>query len=59
MAKDKQTSLRLSEESLLDLDQLRRAETDLPTRAEMIRRLIERGVGKIAGKRDDKLGTRG
>ena len=44
--KDKQTSLRLSEATLSSLDQLRRDEADLPTRAEMIRRLIERAVTK-------------
>lgn len=42
MTQDKQTSLRLSDAAFARLDALRRAEVDLPTRAEMIRRLIDR-----------------
>ena len=42
MTKDTQTAIRLLSEHLLKLDELRRKEKDLPTRAEMMRRLIER-----------------
>jgi hypothetical protein len=42
MTKDKQMPLRISSGLIETLDELRRREKDLPTRAEMIRRLIER-----------------
>ena len=38
----KPTHMRFSEDTLRDLDNLRRLETDLPNRTEMMRRLIER-----------------
>ncbi len=42
MTQDTQIAIRISERLLIDLDDMRRRETDVPTRAEMIRRLIER-----------------
>lgn len=36
--------IRLSEEMLRQLDDVRREESDLPNRSEMIRRLIERAA---------------
>jgi hypothetical protein len=39
---DSQIAVRISTELLSVLDDLRRQEKDLPSRAEMIRRLIER-----------------
>jgi len=44
MTLDKQIPIRLSTQALAALDDLRRAEDDLPTRAEMIRRLIDRAA---------------
>jgi len=43
MAQDTQIAVRISTELLTQLDELRRKEKDLPSRAEMIRRLIEKG----------------
>jgi hypothetical protein len=42
MAHDTQIALRISQELLEKLDDLRRCERDIPVRTEMIRRLIER-----------------
>lgn len=42
MANDTQIAVRATTEHLKKLDDLRRKEKDLPTRTEMIRRLIER-----------------
>jgi metal-responsive CopG/Arc/MetJ family transcriptional regulator len=42
MLQDTQIAVRIAESLLLKLDDLRRAERDVPSRAEMIRRLIER-----------------
>ncbi len=42
MKHDKQISLRIGEEYLRALDDLRRKEDDVPSRTEMLRRLIER-----------------
>ena len=42
MTQDTQIAIRISAAALARLDDLRRAEPDLPSRAEMIRRLIER-----------------
>jgi metal-responsive CopG/Arc/MetJ family transcriptional regulator len=44
MTQDTQIAVRISERLLDVLDDLRRNEKDLPSRAEMIRRLIERGA---------------
>lgn len=43
MTQDTQIAVRISERLLEQLDEIRRKEKDLPSRAEMIRRLIERG----------------
>ncbi len=40
--------MRISDEEKSDLDQLRKAEPDLPSRSEMVRRLIKRAVKKDA-----------
>jgi|HubBroStandDraft_5_1064220.scaffolds.fasta_scaffold418292_1 hypothetical protein len=42
-AQEHQLQMRVSAEFLRDLDALRKAEDDLPSRTEMIRRLVERG----------------
>ena len=42
MANDTQIAVRTNTDHLRKLDELRRKEKDLPTRTEMIRRLIER-----------------
>jgi metal-responsive CopG/Arc/MetJ family transcriptional regulator len=42
MQQDQQLVIRISKRLLDTLDDLRRWETDVPSRAEMIRRLIER-----------------
>jgi metal-responsive CopG/Arc/MetJ family transcriptional regulator len=39
---DTQIAVRISSQLLTALDELRRKEKDLPTRAEMLRRLVER-----------------
>ena len=39
---DGKINLRISDDLLRKLDELRRAEPDLPNRGEMVRRLIER-----------------
>jgi metal-responsive CopG/Arc/MetJ family transcriptional regulator len=44
MTKDTQISIRLPEHLLEELDDLRRDERDVPGRAEMIRRLIDRAA---------------
>ena len=41
---EKKLNFRLSLELLKALDELRRAEEDLPSRGEMLRRLIQRAV---------------
>ena len=42
MAKDDRITIRVDAELLRQIDKLRRKEADLPNRAEMVRRLIER-----------------
>jgi metal-responsive CopG/Arc/MetJ family transcriptional regulator len=44
MTQDTQIAIRISTQALAALDQLRKNEDDLPSRAEMIRRLIERAA---------------
>ncbi len=46
MEKDQNFHMRASAAMLSALDKLRKKEPDLPSRAEMIRRLIERASGK-------------
>jgi hypothetical protein len=46
MEKDQNFHMRASVATLAALDRLRKKEADLPSRAEMIRRLIERASGK-------------
>lgn len=50
MAQDTQIAVRISTEALDQLDELRRKEKDLPSRAEMIRRLVAR-ASESKGKR--------
>ena len=45
---DKFLHMRISEDDLADLDDLRKAEEDFPTRSDMVRRLVERA--KAASK---------
>ena len=47
MIQDTQIAVRISEQLLIDLDDVRRHEKDVPSRAEMIRRLIERATKEI------------
>ena len=42
--------MRLATEYLRMLDAIRRDEADIPTRSEMVRRLIERAMQKTTGK---------
>lgn len=42
--------IRLNDEELQMLDDIRREEPDLPVRSEMVRRLIERGHAKVPRK---------
>jgi len=44
--------MRIAEEIVAKLDDLRRVEADIPSRSEMIRRLIERADGMV--KKDKK-----
>ncbi len=44
---DNSLSFRLSSELLRKLDMLRKREDDLPTRGEMLRRLIDRTKGDV------------
>lgn len=53
MEHDKILQMRLSAKTQADLDELRRREADLPSRSEMIRRLIARAIeagSKARGK---------
>ena len=52
MAKDKDRSFtfRVTEKTLKELDELRKKESDLPTRGEMLRRLVERAT--LASKKE-------
>ena len=42
--KTKQLQMRVSEDFLRDLDELRKRQDDLPSRSEMIRRLVEEAL---------------
>jgi hypothetical protein len=48
--KDRPFSMRVDEEWEKGVDELRKREADLPSRAEMVRRLIEREVARGAPK---------
>lgn len=43
--------IRLNDEEIQMLDDIRREEPDLPVRGEMMRRLIERAHAKVSGRR--------
>lgn len=45
--KSERFEMRLSPDELAQLDNLRRKEADVPPRAEMVRRLIERAEKKV------------
>ena len=49
MTKDKLLQARVSDDDIARLDQIRKQEPDLPTRALMVRRLIERAAARRAG----------
>ncbi len=51
MEHDKILQMRLSAQIKADLDELRRREQDIPTRSEMIRRLISRAIAEATRKR--------
>ncbi len=51
MEHDKILQMRLSAQIKADLDELRRREKDIPTRSEMIRRLISRAIAEATRKR--------
>lgn len=44
-------NVRMPEELLAVLDELRRVEKDIPTRSEMMRRLVQRAGDGLQGKR--------
>lgn len=46
--------MRIAPFEIEELDQLRKQETDLPTRSEMMRRLIARASGRGERERSDK-----
>ena len=46
-------TLRLPAKTIAEIDDLRRAERDIPTRPEMVRRLIGIGINAQAGGRSD------
>jgi len=48
--KDKILHMRIADEDKALLDELRKAEDDLPSRSEMVRRLIQRAAAKLAKK---------
>ena len=50
MTKDRLLQARVSADDIARLDQIRRQEPDLPTRALMIRRLIERATVGASGR---------
>lgn len=41
---DKFFQMRISKQFIMDVDELRKMEDDLPTRAELLRRLVERAL---------------
>jgi metal-responsive CopG/Arc/MetJ family transcriptional regulator len=51
MTQDTILHMRVAEEIRAKLDDLRRAEPDLPSRSEMVRRLIEEAHKQAKGKR--------
>ena len=51
MTQDSILHMRVSEDVKTLLDDLRKFEPDLPSRSEMVRRLIERAVAEMKGKR--------
>ncbi len=51
MTQDSILHMRVSEDVKALLDDLRKLEPDLPSRSEMVRRLIERAVAERKGKR--------
>jgi hypothetical protein len=48
--KERSFSFRVTSETMKHLDELRRAEPDLPSRGEMLRRLVERARKAQEGK---------
>jgi len=48
MTQDTQIAVRISQQLLETLDDIRRKEKDVPSRAEMLRRLIERAGKRVA-----------
>lgn len=52
MTQDRILHMRIADESMRQLDELRRVEPDLPSRSEMVRRLIDRAAD--ANKRKGK-----
>jgi hypothetical protein len=50
LVNDKQFQMRVSDEFLAKLDAWRRAQPDLPGRAEAVRRLAEAGLAKLRAK---------
>ena len=44
-------TLRLSREMILQLDEIRRSEEDIPTRPEMIRRILQSWIEQSANKK--------
>jgi hypothetical protein len=46
--------LRMSAEEMAELDEVRRAERDMPQRSEMLRRLIKRAAAEVRAKAKKK-----
>lgn len=54
MTQDTQIAIRMSTQALAALDDLRRIEDDVPSRAEMIRRLIDRAAGEVRASEEPR-----
>ena len=58
MTKDQLFQMRVSAEFLKTIDDWRGGQTDQPPRAEAIRRLVERGMGRSGGIQQRAVGGR-
>src|SRR5205807_2315999 len=59
LANDRVFQMRVSDGFLQSIDDWRRQQPDLPSRAETIRRLVETGLGKSAASRGRNSGSGG
>jgi hypothetical protein len=51
--KDRSFTFRVTQKTLKELDELRKKESDLPTRGEMLRRLVERATAATKPKKEE------